>query len=200
MKYFITENQFKQIIESNIDKNITAYHGTNHEIKQFVTDFISGADAKDANGPGIYFSNNRFDSEHYGEWIYTVNLNVKNFISDKNKRGITPQKALQLIKMVEDWRMNAQDWHENPDIGVNIFMKQLFDNNDNSVEILLEIFGDYYRYTPKLFVSNCVKLGIDGINVTNLWGGGGSSEHYIVYNPEIIKIINVERNDNTQNQ
>lgn len=193
MKLIITENQFNQLLNENIN-DIIVYHGTNHKIDKFTDDFVGGEQAIDANGPGIYFSDTEFDSEHFGNIMYTVRLNSNKFITDKNKKGITPSIAIKLIKLNDNWEINAQDWHENPNVGLNIFLRELFKNNDNGKDILLEIYGDYYRYAPIKFVRNCTLLGIDGIKLTNLWGGGGSSEHYVVYNPNIIEIINIKTN------
>ena len=190
----------KEDTNSNNEYGLILYHGTNHKIKKFVNDFIGGSQAADANGPGIYFSDNKSDSEHYGKIIYKTRINSNKFITDKNKNGISPSKAIKLIKLSEDWEMNAQNWDENPNIGLNKFIKEAFTNNENSKEILLEIWVTFYRYKPINFAKNCTSIGIDGINVTNKWGGGGSSEHYIIYNPDIIEIIDVEGLEDNQNK
>jgi len=195
MKIIITEEQFKKLINEDATSGLIVYHGTNTKINKFVDDFIGGDEAIDANGPGIYFSDTEVDSEHFGPIMYTVRLNSNKFLTDKSKKGITPVKAAQLIKMKSDWQMNAQDWDENPNVGINMFLKETFSNEENAKEILLTIWISYYRYNPLEFARNCVKLGIDGINVTNHWGGGGSSEHYIVYNPAIIEVLNVKNGD-----
>ena len=190
----------KEEIDNNNEHGLILYHGTNNKIGKFVNDFIGGQQAADANGPGIYFSDNKSDSEHYGKIVYKVRINSNKFITDKNKKGISPSKAIKLIKLSDDWEMNAQDWDENPNKGLNTFIKEAFLNNDNSKEILLEIWASFYRYEPINFAKNCTSIGINRINVTNNWGGGGSSEHYIIYNPEIIEMIDVEGLDENPNK
>lgn len=190
MKIIITETQFNKLILSESTPNeLIVYHGTNHKITKFTDEFVGGEKAIDANGPGIYFSDNEFDSEHFGNIMYKVILHSNNFITDKNKKGLSRSKIVKLIKMVKDWEMYASDWDENPNIGLNIWINETISNNTNSKDILMDIWWDYYKNSSIQFIRNCVKIGIDGINVTNHWGGGGSSEHYIVYNPNIIEII-----------
>lgn len=181
----------KKVVK-NILKENTAYHSTNHEISKFVDDFIGGKNAIDAKGPGIYFTD-RNDSTQYGGIVYTVNLNSNRFLTDKSTKGLTPALAIQLIKLNKDWQMNASDWDENPNIGLNMFIRETFKSNKTAADRLLNIWGDFYRYNPKEFARNCTQIGIDGINVTNEWGGGGSDEHYIVYNPAIIEILNIQK-------
>jgi hypothetical protein len=196
MKLIITENQFNKLISINENKfnDLILYHGSNHEISKFSDDFISGEKAVDANGPGIYFSDNKEDSEHYGNILYTVRLKQCNIITDKSKKELTPAKLVQLIKLNPDWQMYAQDWDENPNKGLSIFINDTFRDENNSKDMLLNVWYIFYRYQSVTFVRNCTKLGIDGINVTNNWGGGGSSEHYVIYNPNIIELIEKKSN------
>lgn len=188
----IIKKVVRSILKESANQGITAYHSTNHEISKFVDDFIGGKNAIDAKGPGIYFTD-RNDSTLYGGIVYTVNLNSNRFLTDKSTKGLTPALAIQLIKLNKDWQMNASDWDENPNVGLNMFIRETFKRNKTAADRLLNIWGDFYRYNPKEFARNCVQIGIDGINVTNEWGGGGSDEHYIVYNPAIIEILNIQK-------
>ena len=202
MKIIITENQFKQLlkedkIKENITENtgegLTLYHGSNHEITRFSDNFIGGEKSIDANGPGIYFSDLKEDSASFGYIIYTVNMDVSKFVTDKGKKTLPKSTAIKLVKMREDWEMTAMDWSENPNIGLRMFIESIYEINENSKDILLSICYDYYRQRPKDFVRNCVKLGINGINTTNIWGDGRKNEHYIVYNPSIVSVQTVEK-------
>ena len=139
-------------------------------------------------GPGIYTSDNKLeDAARYGKYTYTLSLTPNKLLSDKTKRGITKQDVIKLIKMKPDWQMNAQDWDENAYRGlmesVNAIMEQ-----DSAKDIITQVYIDYYFHQPKLFVQNATKIGVDGIIHTNIWGGGGQSTHYIIYNPNIITI------------
>lgn len=196
MKIVITEKQLNKLININesIPNELIVFHGTNHKINKFSDEFVSGDKSIDANGPGIYFTDDITDSEHFGKIIYKVVLHSNNFISDKNKKGLTRAKIVKLIKMAKDWEIYASDWNENPHMGLNFWLNETINYTENSKDILLNLYGDFYKNYPIDFVRNCTKLGIDGINITNKWGGGGSSEHYVVYNPNIIEIINTQKN------
>jgi ADP-Ribosyltransferase in polyvalent proteins len=195
MKLVITEEQFNKLININESKfnGVVLYHGSNHEISRFSDDFIGAEQAVDANGPGIYFSDNKEDSEHYGKILYTVRLKPCNIITDKSKKELTPAKLVQLIKLNPDWQIYAQDWDENPNKGLSIFISDTFSDEDNSKDMLLNVWSIFYRHQSVTFARNCTKLGIDGVNVTNNWGGGGSSEHYVIYNPNIIEVLDINK-------
>ena len=119
-------------------------------------------------------------------------------MSDKTKKGITKTEIIKLIKMKPDWEMNAYDWDENLYRGLNYSVNEIMDQ-PSAKDIITQVYIDYYYHEPKLFVENAAKLGVDGIIHTNLWGGGGQSIHYIIYNPNIINILKVENHENYNN-
>lgn len=189
MKIIITEEQLNKIISQN---DIIVYHGSNHKFDLFKNDFVGGEKANDAQGPGIYFTDNIDDASHYGKYLYTVKLTPNKILSDRNKNGITPNLVVKLIKMCPDWEMNAYDWNENLNKGLNLSVKAIFEN-DNAKDIITEVYTTYYSYRPILYVKNCTQLGIDGISHKNIWGDGvSSSQHYIIYNPSIVEILKIE--------
>lgn len=190
MKIIITEQQLNNLIDNN---GIIAYHASSHRFDIFKNDFVGGENANDAQGPGVYFTDNKEDASHYGKYLYTVKLTPKKILSDRNKKGVTPGLILKLIKMLPDWEMNVYDWDENLNKGLKLSLEDIFDN-DNAKDIITQVYMDYYRSQPLLYVQNCVKLGIDGISHVNVWGDGVNySQHYIIYNPNIIEILNVEQ-------
>lgn len=189
MNIIITENQLKRI-----NNNITVYHGSNSNIDLFKDDFVGGQNAIDNQGPGVYFSDSIYDAQHYGKYFYTVSLTPNLILSDQNKKGVNPKLIIDLIKLKPDWEMNAYDWDENLNKGLRLSLEAIFDN-DNAKDIITQVYIDYYMSDPLLYVRNCTKLGIDGISYTNVWGDGiTKSKHYIIYNPNIIHILKVEKN------
>jgi hypothetical protein len=202
MNILITEQQLNNIINNNVEPineninkiGITAYHGSNSEIDVFKNDFVGGQEAIDAQGPGVYFTNNRYDAEHFGKYLYTVSINTNKILSDRNKKGITPKLIIDLIKLKKDWEMNAYDWDENLNRGLKKSVEAILDN-DNAKDIITQVYIEYYSSQPLLYVQNCVKIGIDGISHVNVWGDGvTTSQHYIMYNPNVINIIKKEIN------
>jgi hypothetical protein len=158
----------------------------------FQNDFVGGDKAIDAQGPGTYFTDNKDDASHYGKFLYTVRLTPNKILSDRNKRGISPGLILKLIKMKPDWEMNAYDWDENLNRGLKLSVDAILDN-DNAKDIITQVYIEYYQHIPIQYVKNCVKVGVDGISHVNLWGDGvTTSQHYIIYNPQILHILKKE--------
>lgn len=183
-KIYITETQLKNLMTEMAKPNsIVAYHGSNSEINSFVTDFVGGSEAIDHEGPGIYFTTDKEDAGSYGQYIYQVTLTPRKLLSDQNRKGITVNDAIKLIKMAQGWEDDAMNWDENPSKGLKISLQSIFDE-DNAKDIITQIYVEYYRSNPKEFVNNAAKLGFDGIIVTKDW----DASHIIVYNPSIIHI------------
>lgn len=192
MKIIITEKQYNQIIGNEI----IAYHGSNKLFNTFTTEFVGAEKAVDAMGPGIYLTDNKEeDAARYGEYVYTVKISPNKLLSDKTKKGITRSEIIKLIKMKPDWEMNAYDWDENLIRGLNYSVNEIM-NQDSAKDIITQVYIEYYLHMPKLFVNNAAKLGIDGIIHTNIWGGGGQSTHYIIYNPNVLNIVKMEKLEN----
>ena len=91
----------------------------------------------------------------------------------------------KLVKMADDWEGSAQNYHENPNMGLTNFINDTLKYNSSEKDCLLQVWIEFYRYDPIDYVRNCVKLGIDGLKVANKFVGGETT-HFIVYNPSII--------------
>lgn len=187
-KIYITESQYKRLVENdNVNNKIIAYHGSNHMIKKFTNEFVSGEKSVDSDGPGIYFTDDKEYSEHWGNYIYTVELYPHILISSNNKNGINKNTIIKLIKMNPDWETNAYNWDENLNIGLQKSINSIL-SNENGKEVILDLYNTYYHGEPKLFLNNLSNIGIDGLFVKRREG----PSHIIVYNPNIVKIKNIE--------
>lgn len=173
------------IPESTKGGSYQAFHGSPTKITQFIDDFVGSNEASDQEGPGIYFTTSEKEANHYGENVYNVTLTPRLLFDQipPNNMKLTPILS-KLVRMAKDWKMSAQDYHENPTIGLNEFIKATLNYNDNEKDCILQVWIDFYRYNPVAFVRNCVSLGIDGIIVNKEDG----VKHIIVYNPSIIKV------------
>lgn len=162
------------------------FHGSPIKIENFVDDFVGGKEANDQEGPGIYFTTSKEEANRYGDNIYNVTLTPRLLFDQipPNPMKLTPILT-KLVRMAEDWEMSAQDYDENPIIGLNEFVKSTLQYNDNEKDCLLQVWVDFYRYRPIEYVRNCVSLGIDGIIVNKDYE---NTKHIIVYNPSIIKL------------
>jgi hypothetical protein len=170
--------------EAKAGKAITAYHGSPKRILKFVDEFVGGEQAADQEGPGIYFTSSFDNAGYYGEYVHTVTLTPRKLLTvtpSSNKMAGLIQK---MVMMAPDWEMHAQDYDENPRIGLRNFIESTIDYNDTEKDIAQQIWIDFYRYEPVDFVRNMVKMGIDGLMIPKNDG----VVHYIIYNPAIIKI------------
>lgn len=187
--------KLKENIQEVKKNEIIAYHGSNAEITNFIDGLVGGERANDAQGPGIYFTDNKEDASMYGKYLYTVRLTPRRILSDKKINGITRDEIINLIKLNPDWEMTAYDWDENPKKGFNYSLDSIFEEK-NDKDRITQVYIEYYRYMPKEFVRNSVKIGVDGISKLNIWGDGiNKSTHYIIYNPTIIQILKKEENE-----
>jgi len=168
--------------------DIIFYHGSNHKVDKLSDEYIGREKAIDQEGPGIYFTTSKEDAEMYGKYIYTVKLNPKKILGKKKSTSVSKFDLIKLIKMKEDWKMNAQDWSENPEVGVRKAAESSIEYNDTDKDVFLQVWIDFYRYSGREYVKNMAKLGYDGIFVPKENG----INHFVVYNPLIINIVNVE--------
>jgi hypothetical protein len=168
---------------------ITVYHGSETQITNFVTDFVGGEGATDQEGPGIYFTTSINNAYRYGQYLHTAILKPRKLLT-KSAKGGTYAELLKLAKMAPDWKETAQNWDMNPIKGIDIFVKNAIDYNDNQKDRFLQVWVDFYRNHPKKYVENCVKMGYDGIVVdTNSLFEDEPIKHYIIYNPAIIEKV-----------
>lgn len=172
------------LTESTTGGDYNVFHGSPKKIINFSDEFVGGKEATDQEGPGIYFTTSQTEATRYGENIYNVVLKP-NLLFDQvriNKAKLRPY-IKKLVMMAEDWEVSAQNWDENPIIGLNEFIEGCLRYNDNEKDCILQVWVDFYRYNPVEYVRNCVNLGIDGIIVNKDYD---NIKHIIVYNPLII--------------
>ncbi len=170
--------------EAKSVKPITVYHGSPKKILKFVDEFVGGEEAADQEGPGIYFTSSFDNAGHYGEYVHTVTLTPRKLLTTTPSSNKLASLINKMVLMASDWEMHAQDYDENPRIGLRNFIESTIDYNDTEKDVAQQIWYDFYRYDPVNFVRNMTKMGIDGIMVPK----DNGIVHYIIYNPEIINI------------
>jgi hypothetical protein len=174
------------LVEVSGDKTITAYHGSPNKIMKFVDEFVGGKDANDQEGPGIYFTSSFDNAGHYGEYVHKVKLTPRKLLTTTPSSNKIANLIKKMVLMAPDWEEKAQDWDENPNIGLREFITSTINYNDTEKDVAQQIWYDFYRYDPVDFVRNMVKMGIDGLMIPKEDG----MFHYIIYNPSVIKIEN----------
>lgn len=165
-----------------------AYHGSDHKIDKFSDEFVGTEEATDQEGPGIYFTTSYSDAEMYGKYLYKVKLNPRKLVDETSHDDISDEELESLIRMSPDWEMTAQNWDENPEIGLQMAIEDFREYNDSEKELFQQVWYDFFRHNPIEFVRGMVKLGYDGQIIKK----EGNLSHIIVYNPNIIEIEDVE--------
>jgi hypothetical protein len=183
---------YDDILSEMNSKSIIAYHGTTHKITSFVDDFVGGKEATDQEGPGIYFTTSLNNAQHYGEYIYKVELTPKKSVSTKNNTNAPLKEIEWLILQAPEWEDNAMNWHENPRVGYKKAAHDTIQYNENPHQQFLQVWIDFYKYNPVKYVRNMTKLGYDSIIIDNrnsIITGESNITHIVVLNPQIIKLL-----------
>jgi len=195
-KIILTESQLKTLIDEQIKEigeivvggEYTAYHGTDVEVETFTDEFVGAEEATDQEGPGIYFTTDRDDAWGYGKILYTVILNPNKLVDESSSDNIDPEELGEIIKTLPEWEMQAQNWDEDPKIGLRMATADFIDYNETEKDVFQQVWIDFFRYNPLLFVRGMVRLGYDGQLIEKENG----RRHIIVYNPDIIEVTNIE--------
>lgn len=125
--------------------------------------------------------------------MYSVKIGGNQFLDDSTPASdVDIEVLVKLIKMLDDWEMNAQDWAVDPEDGAYEAARSAIEYNDTERDVFQQIWVDFYRYNPVDYVRNMVKLGYDGMVVDGYRDQRGI-KHIIVYNPSIIEVTNVEK-------
>lgn len=175
-------------IKENNKQPIILYHGSNYKIDKFTTDYVSGKKSMDVDGPGIYCTDNKEYAQRWGNHVYTIEIDPNILLSNINKKPLTRNIIMKLIKMSEGWEMSAYNFDEDLNKGLEKSISSILSNN-NGKDSILELYNLYYRLTPKGFIKNLSNVGIDGLFVKRQEG----PSHVVIYNPSIIQIKNIER-------
>jgi hypothetical protein len=189
----------KEYIEN---QGFLVYHGSPTKIAKFSDEFVSGEKSNDAEGPGIYTTNIYNDARQYGNNIYTLKLSPRKLLTEApiNKLTYNISSVLKkLIKMIDGWELTAQNWHMNPNIGLDMAIKSFIEYNDNEKDVFLQVWVDFYGYSNGIsYIRDMVTLGIDGVLVDKKdferFEGFKNCKHIIIYNPSIIEVRDVEFN------
>lgn len=189
----------KPIVESILTETIKGgeyimYHGSNHLFDKFTDEYVDKKDAIEQEGPGIYFTTLLSEAERYGKYIYKVKLTPRKLTDTTNKRTVSVANISNLIKMSPTWKDDVLNFDYPIIKGLASAIKSMIDYSENEKDLYQQIWIDFFKYNPQLFVRGMVKLGFDGQLIKKEYE---DAIHIIVYNPNIIEILEVI--DNTEN-
>jgi hypothetical protein len=198
MKDFILDKlrySVNNLINEDDSSVIKGYHGTKDSINKFK--FTNVPDARNQEGPGIYFTINYDSAKTYageGGYVYTVDLTPKKLLRnvplEKVDKKILKDEVVNLIKMAPNWKQIALNYGDTVDEGIDGMLYKYIDNSRIKRQVFISVFEDLYRNNPDAYVKNMVKLGYDGVYLKSK---DGSKDNYAIYNPSVIKLIKTEK-------
>ena len=195
MSYNFRNMKIGKIFETIVDEAIEnqgfiVYHGSPTEIKKFSDEFVGGKGATDQEGPGIYFTTSYDEAVGYadGGYVYTVRIEPRLLYDESEEKAVPEELLLKLAMSAPNWEDHASNFSEDPESGAYQAVSSAYEYNDNEKDVLLQVWIEFYRYSPVDFVRNCVKVGIDGVIVNR-----DNGKHIIIYNPSIIEVRDIEK-------
>lgn len=170
------------------------YHGTNYEIKKFSDEF-AGKVGPDAEGPGIYFTNSKENAMMWGKLIYKVILNPRKTITNQKTSHAANKKDLKKLLDIkgEDYILMRT---ENVELDKIMAINEAIKYSETEDEVYHSIRQEQYSYAPQNFMRNMTKIGIDALILYKKgfeFNDVNKVFHCLVYNPEIINIVDVEK-------
>lgn len=177
----------------SFDESQVWYHGAKHKDKDFVEAMkhVGAAEANDEEGPGIYLTSMEDDARKYGAYVYKIKLNpTGRIITEKDKLSSKDVNIAKNIikKYCDDWEMTAQNFDENPNVGLSQFLHGVQLDATDTKDFYQSVWYDFFRHQGPEFVKGMSANGIDAV-ITGAYHKHGNGLHAIVYNPVIIEVI-----------
>jgi len=171
---------------------LKAYHGSDYKINKFSDEFAGAMEADDAEGPGIYFTNSRENSEMWGKFSHEVILNPRRVITNERKATEVNKEELKaFLDMSEEYVVNRSEDEESDKW---MAIEDAIQYNKTEDEVWHTLRYEQYGNSPQLFMRAMTKLGIDAMVIhKNDFDFNDVNEvyHYIVYNPNIVDVVNI---------
>lgn len=163
-------------LKNNPSNSVTAYHGTNFNIEKF--SHFSKEFSNDQYGPGIYFTNDEETAAKYGNNIYKVKLNTKNFITETTKLNLSKVTSIINNNLTES---NLSNWDENETIAKKLLIKNTIDYS-SYYKTLLNIWSEVFNLKNPPYLKAMLEYGIDGVIIKI----NKKLTYYVVYNTKVI--------------
>lgn len=167
------------------------FHGTKVDFDKFDSKYIITDQSVAQEGPGFYLTSDKQDAEkytNYNGYLKEVKLTRKNGIRNE-KTKFREEFASSLMRRMPDKEMTLSNWDENPTKAFSMLRQSILESSDNLKEMILNVWADCYMGNEHTLVKYLVSGGIDGL----LLNKANGVQWLVVYNPDILKIINSEK-------
>jgi len=177
------------------------YHGSNSKIEKFSDEFAGKIGVPDAEGPGIYFTNSKENAAMWGKLTYTVNLAPRKVITNMKSASKANRRDLKkFLDMISD-EDYANNWSSDIETDKLMAINEAIKYSDTEDEVWHSLRVEQYNGAPQAFMRAMSKLGYDAMLLYKKgfeFNDVDKVYHCIVYNPENVEIISVEKNGNTE--
>lgn len=167
------------------------YHGTQTKFVKFDYQHAYTANSTAQYGPGFYLTDSKELASGYANgagYLLTVDLTRRGRIINGNAAP-TKVEIDGFIERMPDKESVLSNWDESQTRAVGLLQQSLKDNNETVLEMIQSIWADCYRGHEHKFIKSLVMRSmIDGILIPQQNG----VNFLIVYNPDILKIVNSE--------
>jgi len=168
------------------------YHGTKTEFAKFDYQCAYTKNSTAQYGPGFYLTDSKNLASGYANgvgYLLTVDLIRRGRIINGNAAP-TKVDIDGFIERMPDKESVLSNWDESQFRAARLLRQSLKDNNETVLEMIQSIWADCYKgHEPKFIKSLVMRAMIDGILIPQQNG----VNFLIVYNPDILKIVNSER-------
>jgi hypothetical protein len=185
LKALLLETGWSDII---IDDKYTWYHGRSVDNDTFSLNYVGGEESTDQEGPGFYFTNNLQNAKGYAYpngIVLKCKVDYKKLIikGDVSETQTSKKIVIDLINNSPNKDSALENFDEDPKVAmikaVNVYLK--YTAAYDSYQIIAR---DFYRYNAKEYLQVLSKY-----YDAQLTKHDNTTYHLIVYNPNIITII-----------
>lgn len=147
---------------------------------------------RNAVGPGLYFTRNKDQGISYAGskgYVYTAEMDLKPARVLEDKTPINKDKLRKFVSLAPDKEAfsNYTEHYKNIKYAIDIATDMNIDSSDNMHDAIMGVYNDLYQRDSTEFAKSMTKIGYDAL-LHKLPG----VNHLIVYNPDIIKILEEE--------
>ncbi len=165
-------------------KILTLYHGRNAIPFRF--DYRYVGKGNDEEGPGFYLTDMAEDARRYGRFVYQVEATFRKLVPNHGSLSAKQQQEIALlIRAAPNRDETLQNWDENPRVAFRQAVRGIIEYTESPHDAFMQVWWDFYRDDPTLYLVNMVKLGYDGVEAPFT----GPARHFVAFDPDKLEII-----------
>lgn len=119
----------------------------------------------------------------------------------KSAKRVNKAELKKFLDMIDD-EDYANNWDENIERDKIMAINEAIESNKTEDDVFHSLRRQQFNYAPQSFMRTMTKLGYDMMTLYKKdfhFNDVDKTYHYIVYNPEIIEVVGVERNSIEEN-